>query len=91
MPVEIAIQLPDDVADKLRRQDRNLNRLGLEKLVCSLYRDGSFSQAEAMRDLGVASRLAFEEMLARHHSQRDWPAEEVDAELATLDRLQARA
>lgn len=36
MPVEIAIQLPDDVAEKLRQQDQNLNRLGLEKLVCSL-------------------------------------------------------
>ena len=90
MPVEIAIQLPDEVADKLRRQDRNLSQLGLEKLICSLYRDGSLSQAEAMRNLGLTSRLAFEEMLARHHAQRDWPVEEVDAELAALDRLQAR-
>lgn len=43
-----------------------------------------------MRDLGVVSRLAFEEMLARHHCHRDWPAGEVDAELAALDRLHAR-
>ena len=89
MPVEIAIQLSDEVAEKLRQQDRDLSRLGLEKLVCSLYRDGSLSQVQAMHDLGITSRLAFEQMLARHHLNRDWSAEEVDAEFAALERLRA--
>ena len=91
MPVEIAIQLPDDAAAKLRQQSSDLPRLGLEKLICSLYRDGQLSQVEAMHDLGIPSRLAFEQLLTRHHLHRDWSAEEVDAEFAALDSLHARA
>jgi hypothetical protein len=36
MPVEIAIQLPDEFAAKLREQSDDLSELGLEKLVCSM-------------------------------------------------------
>ena len=89
MPVEIAIQLPDDLAEKLRRQNHDLSRWSLEKLICSLYRDGVLGQVEAMRDLGITSRLAFEELLSHHHSHRDWSAAEIDAELAALDRQPA--
>lgn len=87
MPVEIAIQLPDDAAAKLRQQGGDLSRLSLEKLICSLYRDGLLSQVEAMRDLGITGRLAFEALLTRHHLHRDWPAGEIEAELGALDRL----
>ena len=89
MLVQIAIQLPDAVADKLRRENRDLSRWSLEKLICSLYRDGMLGQVEAMRDLGLNSRLAFDELLSRHHLHRDWSAAEIDAELAALDRLSA--
>lgn len=87
MPVEVAIQLPDDVAAKLRQQNHDLSRWSLEKLLCSLYRDGLLGQVETMRDLGLISRLAFEEMLSRHHLHRDWSAAEIDLEIAALDRL----
>jgi hypothetical protein len=67
-----------------------LARLSREKLVCSLYRDGKLSQAEAMRELGSLSRLAFEQMLSRHNLHRDLPAEEVQRELDAVDRLRER-
>ena len=86
MPVEVAIQLTDDVAAMLRHDNRDLSRWSLEKLLCSLYRDGILSQVEAMRDLGLPSRLAFEELLTRHHLHRDWSAAEIDTELAAQCR-----
>jgi len=89
MPVQVAIQLPDEVAALLRQENRDLSRWSLEKLLCSLYRDGVLGQADAMRDLGLTSRLAFEELLTRHHLHRDWSAVEIDTELAALDRLPA--
>jgi len=89
MPVEVAIQLPDDVAVKLRHQNCDLSRWSLEKLLCALYRDGLLGQVEAMHGLGLTSRLTFEELLSRHHLHRDWSAAEIDAELAALDRLPA--
>jgi hypothetical protein len=89
MPVEVAIQLPDEVAAILRQENRDLSRWSLEKLLCSLYRDGILGQVAAMRDLGLTSRLAFEELLTRHHLHRDWSAAEIEAELVALDRLPA--
>ena len=89
MPVEVAIQLPDDVAAMIRHQNRDLSRWSLEKLLCSLYRDGLLSQVEAMQGLGVNSRLVFEDLLSRHHLHRDWSVAEIDAEITALDRLPA--
>ena len=86
MPVQFEVEIPDSVAAKLREQDVDLARLSREKLVCSLYRDGKLSQAEAMRDLASPSRLAFEQLLTRHNLHRDWSPEEVESELATFDR-----
>ena len=87
MPVEIAVQLPDDVAAKLREQNPDLSRVSLEKLVCSLYRDGRLSEAEAMRALASSSRLAFGQLLARHNLQREWSQEEIAREFGALDGL----
>jgi hypothetical protein len=88
MPVEIAIEVDDAVAELLRRQNPDLGRLGLEKLVCGLYRDGALSKSEAMEKLGVRGRLAFEALLSRHNLRREWPEDETAAEIQTLDRLQ---
>jgi hypothetical protein len=90
MRVEFTVEVPDAVAAKLRAQNPDLSRLGLEKLVCSLYREGQLNQIEAMRALDCPSRLAFEELLTRHHLHRDWSRDEVEQELATVDRLHAR-
>lgn len=89
MRVEFTVEVPDAVAAKLREQNPDLARLGLEKLVCSLYRESQLSQIEAMRALDCPSRLAFEELLTRHHLHRDWPREEMEQELAAVDRLHA--
>jgi hypothetical protein len=90
MRVEFAVGMPDAVAAKLREESPDLSRLGLEKLVCALYRDGHLSQAKAMRALGCLSRLAFEELLTGHNLHRDWPRAEIDQEFAALNRLHQR-
>ena len=90
MRIEFAVEIPDAVAAKLREQNPDLGRLGLEKLVCSLYRDGRLSQTEAMRVLNSPSRLAFEELLTRHNLHRDLAREEMEQEFAAVDRLHER-
>ena len=90
MAVQFEVEIPDSIAAMLREQDPDLARLSREKLVCSLYRDGMLSQAEAMRELGSPSRLAFEQLLTRHNLHRDWPAEEVEREATAVDRLRER-
>jgi hypothetical protein len=90
MRVEFIVEMPEAVAAKLREQSPDLGRLGLEKVVCSLYREEQLSQIEAMRALDCPSRLAFEELLTRHNLHRDWSREEISQEFAAVDRLHSR-
>src|SRR5262245_34956405 len=71
MAVEIAVNLPDNVAEKLRKQGADLSRLSLERVVCSLYREGELTHYEAMQAIGCPSRIAMDELLARHNMHRD--------------------
>ena len=71
MAVEISVSVPELVAEKLKKQGDDLARLSLEKVVCSLYREGELTHHEAMQALGCPSRLAFESLLARLNVQRD--------------------
>lgn len=83
----IALTLPDFVFAKLREQGADVGQTSAETLVCSLYREGRLTAPEAMRAVGVSSRLAFEALVAEHHATREWPDEEVAAELETLDSM----
>lgn len=87
MSVEIAIQVRESVADKLRLQNPDLPRLGLEKLICSLYRDGLLTKREAMEELGIPGRIAFETLLSRHNLDRECSDGDAADEFATVDRL----
>ena len=71
MAVEISVLVPEVVAEKLKKQGDDLARLSLEKVVCSLYREGELTHHEAMNALGCPSRLAFDSLLARLNVQRD--------------------
>jgi hypothetical protein len=81
----VALDLPDLVLARLGEGGANVVRLAEEMLVCGLYREGRLSAVEAMRSLNLTSRLAFEEVVARHHAEREWPVEEVAAELAVIE------
>ena len=71
MAVEIAVKLPDNVAEKLQKQGGDLSRLSLERVVCSLYREGQLTHHEAMQAIGCSSRIAMDELLASHNMHRD--------------------
>ena len=87
LSVEIAFQLPENVAAKLKKQGEDLSRLSFEKLVCSLYRDGELTHKEAMEAVGFRSRHAMDEILSRHNMHREWTRKEFEADLKTLEGL----
>jgi hypothetical protein len=71
--IEISIKLPQNVAQKLSELSagNDLARQSLEVLVCSLYRQGRLTHFEARTAIGLPSRLAFDELLARLDLQPD--------------------
>jgi len=85
----VALQLPEFITAKLESAGRGLEDETLQTLVCGLYREGRVSAVEAMRALGIDSRLAFETLVAVHHAERDWCDAEIDSELDTIRRLNA--
>jgi hypothetical protein len=83
----ITLQVPDFIADRLGAADANVETESLHTLVLGLYREGRVSAREAMLSLEIASRAAFEELISRHHAERDWPEDEISRELETIRRL----
>lgn len=83
----ITLQVPDFIADRLGAADADVETESLHTLVLGLYREGRVSAREAMLSLEISSRTAFEELVARHHAERDWPEDEVARELEAIRRL----
>ena len=83
----IALQMPDFIAARLAQSSSNVADETLRTLVCGLYREGRISAGEAMRSLEITSRIAFENLIAEHRAEREWPDSEVERELSTIGSL----
>ena len=83
----IALQMPDFIAARLSRSDKGIEDETLRTLVCGLYREGRISAPEAMEAVSINSRIEFDNLIAEHQGQREWPDSEVDLELSTINRL----
>jgi predicted HTH domain antitoxin len=78
----ITLQLPDDLA-----QHVNAGREALEALAIESYRSGALTHSQARQLLGL-SRFEFDEfLLARNIEEHAYSIEDVQQDLATLDRL----
>jgi hypothetical protein len=83
----LALQLPDRIAALLRSTWDDLPRATLESLAIEGYRSGKLSCAEVGEMLGHASRWEAEEFLAAHGAWPGTTVEQLQSDLATLDRL----
>ena len=83
----LTLEVPDFILARLDAGAGCLEKESLHTLVCGLYREGRISAPEAMRALKLDSRIAFENLIAEHRAFRDWPEEEVAAELETIRDL----
>ena len=83
----LTLDLPDFILARLGTETGRIQQESLRIVVCGLYREGRITAPEAMHALGIASRIAFEDLIAEHRAQRDWNEEEVAAEMETIERL----
>lgn len=83
----LTLQIPDRVAATLQRTWEDLPRATLESLAVEGYRSGKLSAAEVGDILGHASRWESEDFLAAHGVWPGMTAQDLEADLATLDRL----
>jgi len=80
----LTLELPDFILARLGAGNGRVEEESLRTLVCGLYREGRISAPEAMKALNLDSRIAFENLIDEHRAHRDWPEDEVLAELETI-------
>ena len=83
----ITLELPDNAAAVLRNAWDDLPKATLESLAVEGYRSGRLSCAEVGNMLGHMARWESEEFLAAHHAWPGTTRQELESDLATLDRL----
>lgn len=63
--MNLAIELPEDIAQRLQTRWGDLSRAAREAIAIEGYRSGALSQAEAQRLLGLPSRWETDALLKR--------------------------
>ncbi|MEN6451960.1 MAG: UPF0175 family protein [Thermoguttaceae bacterium] len=87
MSLEVTLELPADVEERLRRETQNLDADVTEAYVLELFRQGKLSHAELARVLRL-DRSATDAYLKRHNVfDGSLTMSDLEADRATLDRV----
>lgn len=86
--MEVAISLPDQIAQHLQEKHTDVPRDILESIALEGYRSRTLMLAEVRQLLGLEDRFAVHHFLAAHDVPL-YTVEDLRHDLATLDRMQA--
>jgi len=87
--MEVLIQVPDDIAERLRVHWPDLPRRVLESLVADAYRTEFLTSAEVQRMLGLETRWDTDAFLKREGAYLRYTEEDFQQDIETLRRLSA--
>jgi hypothetical protein len=79
--MEITIQVPDSVADRLRDSWQDLPRHALEALAADAYRQGLLTAAEVQEVLGIASRYELDGFLKQAGAFLHYTAQDLEEDI----------
>lgn len=85
--MQVAIELPEDIAESLRSKWRDLPRHTLEALALEGYRSGALTESQVRRVLGFKTPLEVNTFLRDHGLYYNYSAVEVDQEIRANERL----
>ena len=85
--MQVAIELPEDIAESLRAKWKDLPRHALEALALEGYRSGALTESQVRRVLGFRSRMEVNSFLREHGMYYDYSPSEIDREIRTNERL----
>jgi hypothetical protein len=83
----ITLELPEQAEAVLRNAWDDLPKAALESLAAEGYRAGKLSCAEVGQMLGHSARWESEDFLSAHGAWPGTTIEEIESDLATLERL----
>jgi hypothetical protein len=82
--MEITIQVPDSVAERLRGSWQDLPRHALEALAADAYRQGLLTSAEVQEVLGIASRYELDGFLKQAGAFLEYTAQDLEEDIQTF-------
>jgi len=85
--MNVSVQIPDDLAQRLGGGGVDLSRRALEGFALEEYKAGRVSKAELRRWLGIETRYELDGFLKEHHVYIEATVEDLRRDVATLQRL----
>jgi hypothetical protein len=85
--MELTVQIPDDVAQRLSAAGGDLSRRALEALVAEEYKQGHLAKPDLRRLLGCETSGQIDSFLKAHDVWIDYSVEDLERERAGLRRL----
>ena len=79
--MNVAIELPKEIASSLAGPDEDLSRVALEALAAQGYRDGKLSHSEAQLLLGFNSRWETDAFLKEAGAHLDYTEADLERDL----------
>jgi len=85
--MQLAIEVPEDIAAELRAKWKDLSRHALEAIALEGYRSGELTQWQVQRLLGFDNRVEAHRFLQQHEAYLEYTRAEVEREIETSRRL----
>lgn len=88
--MQIKLELPDDVAQGLEAQVKNLPRALLESFALEGYRSGKLTEEQVRKILGYGTRMQVDGFLKEHGVYLDYTLEDLDCETEASREFSSR-
>lgn len=85
--MQITLELPDDIADRLQLQRINISRRVLELIAADNYRQGHIGAAEVHRILNFSSRWETYQFLKQEQAYLPYTEEDLEEDIQTISKL----
>jgi hypothetical protein len=85
--MNLTMEIPDDLAARLRAGGGDLSRRALEALAAEEYKHDRLTKPELQRLLGIETSFQLDEFLKAHDVWIEYTREDAEREIAGLKRL----
>ena len=86
--MRVSVEIPDQFVEHIVPAGHDPGRTLLEQAVAGAYRDGRLTMEQVRQLLGFGTRMQVDSFL-KLHSIYDYTVDDLNNEMATLDRLLA--
>ena len=85
--MDVTVQIPDDLANRMTESGGDLSRRALEALALEEFKIGHITKPELRLLLGFETRYQLDGFLRSHDVYEDYTLQDLDQELEGLKRL----